>query len=65
VFAAERVLSAANQRSLLKLCCIQQTNVHCQKCVVRCLQRISVYCRSYVVCRELVFAIESVLSAAN
>jgi len=34
VFAAETMLSAVNQRSLLKLCYLQRTNVRCRKCVV-------------------------------
>jgi hypothetical protein len=28
------MLSAVNQRSLLKLCYLQRTNVRCRKCVV-------------------------------
>jgi hypothetical protein len=49
------VLSATNQRSLPKLCCLQWTSVRCRKCVVSnesvfvaelcCLQRMSFCCR--------------------
>jgi len=44
------VLVAGNQRSLLKLCCLQRTRVRCQNCVVY---------------KESAFAAEIVLSAAN
>jgi hypothetical protein len=50
VFAADIVWSAANQRSLLKLCGLQRTRVHCWNCVAW---------------RELVFAVEIVLFTAN
>ena len=50
VFATEMVLSPANQCSLSKLCCLQQSSVRCQNCVC---------------CNEAVFAAEMVLSVAN
>jgi len=50
VFTAESVLSAVNQHSLPKLCCLQRISVHCRKCVV---------------CSKSAFATDIVLSATN
>lgn len=62
-FAAKIILCAANQRSLLKLCCVQWISIRCQKltCLQRVsvrwwklcyLQRVSVCCLNCIMCNE-------------
>jgi len=50
VFATESLLSAGNQCSLPKWCCLQRIRVHCQNCIV---------------CNEVVFVVKIVLCAMN
>jgi hypothetical protein len=62
-FAAKSVLAGANQRSLLKLCCLQWISVRSQKCVV--YNEFVIRCQKWVACSELAFITESVLAAAK
>jgi hypothetical protein len=62
-FRCRIVLSAANQHSLPKLCCLQWICVCCRDCMSIANQHsLPKIC---VLCSELVFAAESVCSAAN
>ena len=62
-FTAKNVLATVNQRSLSKLCCLQRISVRNQKCVV--YSEFVIHCQNWVVCGELAFAVEMLLSAAN
>jgi len=62
-FATKIVLSAANQRSLLKVCCLHWICDSLPK--LSCLQRISVCCWNWIVYNELAFTTESVLVVTN
>ena len=75
-FAAEIMLAAANEHSLLKLwrlqlicdslsklSCLPRISIHCQKCVF-CSEFV-IRCHNQVVCSKLAFTVEMVLSSVN
>ena len=62
-FAVEVMLSAANLRSLPKLCCLQRKCDSLPK--LSFLQRISIRCQKRVGCSEVAFAVEIVVPAAK
>jgi hypothetical protein len=56
------LLNALNQRTLSKLCCLNELAFAVELC---CLQRISVCCWNYVACSESVFAVATMLPTTN
>ena len=63
VFATEGVCSAANQHSLVKLCCLQRISIRYRSCVV-CSKSV-IRCRNWVACGELAFTVKSALAATK
>jgi hypothetical protein len=62
-FTIETELSAANQCSLPKVCVLQRISIRCRSCVV-CSKSV-IRCWNWVACGELAFTVKSALAATK